>query len=614
MSQERSFFMRGLRGLWRFVDGARKVFLNLLFLLFVVILLGVFLEEEESLRLQNDTTLVLRPYGVVVEEYSTTPMDRALQRAFELVPPETRLRDLIEAVERAAKDPRVSQMLIDTDYLWGIGLSSLHDLERAVEAFREAGKPVVALGDAMGQHQYYLASMADEVWLNPDGAVWIDGYSNYRHFYREGLEKLEVEINLFRAGEYKSAMEPYIRNDMSPEAKEAGLYWLGSLWQQYLEGVSRHRGIPLEAISGAVISAADGIEAAQGDFAQYALQLGLVDRLVSAPEARHELALRGAPNKDGDSFRAVEVDDYLALARSRERFASPEVVVMVAEGEIVPGESAPGVIGADTTARQLRDIGRESDVQAMVLRINSPGGEAMAAEKIRRELQALREAGKTVVVSMGDVAASGGYWIAMDADEIWANPSTITGSIGVYGMLPTFGATLEKLGIRVDGVGTTPLAGKLRLDRPLDPDLGRVLQASTEHVYDDFLQLVADSRGMSVEEVHEVARGRVWSGNQAAERGLVDRVGSLQEAVDAAARIAGLGAGYQVDWYQPKVSPFEQFMLDLTSGVVARLPVRTRAAAWTQPDFVQGLLMELRRIAGSEGRFTVAAHCLCGLD
>jgi protease-4 len=403
---------------------------------------------------------------------------------------------------------------------------------------------------------------------------------------------------------------------MSPEAKEAALYWLGSLWQQYLEGISQHRGIPLESISAAIDQMADRVEAVDGDLAQFALQLGLVDRLVSAPEARQELALRGAPNKDGDSFRAVGVEEYLELASLRTVPRTPEVVVLVAEGEITSGERSPGAIGAETTARQLRDIGVEEGVQAVVLRINSPGGEALASEKIRRELKALQDAGKTVVVSMGDVAASGGYWIAMDADEIWANPSTITGSIGVYGMIPTFGATLAKVGVYSDGVGTTPMAGKLRVDRPLDPDLRRIFQSTTEHIYDDFLGKVAAARSMEVSEVDAVARGRVWSGSQAAERGLVDRAGSLQDAVDAAARIAGLGPDYRVDWYEAEVSPIEEFMLGLTSGALAQLQIGSAnlsALSWTRQGFVQQLLQDIQRISRNEGQLTIAAHCMCSV-
>jgi protease-4 len=457
--------------------------------------------------------------------------------------------------------------------------------------------------------------MADEIWLNPNGLVWIDGYANFRHFYREGLEKLEVEINLFRAGEYKSAMEPYIRDDMSPEAREAAAYWLESLWQQYLEGVSRHRGIPVTTLVEAIGSFADRIESADGDFARFALELGLVDRLVSGPEARQELALRGAPNTAGDSFRAVGVEHYLELNRASRRSGQGDIRIVVVEGEITRGEHSPGRVGAESTVEDLRAAGRDSEVSAVVMRIDSPGGDAYSSELIRRELQQLRESGKTVVVSMGDVAASGGYWIAMGADEVWANPSTITGSIGVYGMLPTFGKTLENIGIRTDGVGTAPLAGKLRLDRPLDPDLKRIFQASTEHVYDDFLDIVMNARGFgSREEVNEIARGRVWSGSQAVERGLVDRAGSLQNAIDAAARIAGLGEDYSVSWAEPELSALERLLLETTSGVLARVNFRPQGLDLVRRTFLQGLLEDLRVLADNRNSMTIAAHCLCGLE
>ncbi|MBT8062496.1 MAG: S49 family peptidase, partial [Gammaproteobacteria bacterium] len=280
MTENRSILVRGWLRFWRIVNGARIVFLNVLFLLFLYVFYVAMLRPDEPLSMRGDTTLVLRPHGNVVEQYSSSPLDRALARATDQAPVETRLRDILEAVDRASRDSRISQMVIDTDYLWNIGLSSLQDIEHAITAFKASGKPVYAVAEALGQHQYYLASMADEIWLSPDGLVWMDGYSNIRHFYREGLEKLEVEINLFRVGEYKSAMEPYIRNDMSPEAKEAAQFWLESLWQQYLEAVSRNRGMPMSRLTEAITNFADKVEAAEGDFAQLALNLGLVDRLV----------------------------------------------------------------------------------------------------------------------------------------------------------------------------------------------------------------------------------------------------------------------------------------------------------------------------------------------
>lgn len=616
MAEQRSLLVRSWLGLWHFVDGARKVFLNLLFVLFMYLLFILVLQSDQPLTMRGDTTLVLRPYGNVVEEYSHSAFDRALQQATSDVPQETRLRDLIGAVDLATTDSRISQMVIDTDYLWKIGLSSLQDLEYAINKFKASGKPVIALADAMGQHQYYLAALADEVWLNPNGVVWIDGYSNFRHFYREGLEKLEVEINLFRVGEYKSAMEPYIRDDMSPDAKEAARFWMASLWQQYLEGVSRNRGIPLSTLSEAIDDFANRIEANNGDFAGFALELGLVDRLISRPEARQELALKGASNNAGDSFRAVGVEHYLQISGfNKDRTNGANIQVVVAEGEITRGQRTAGRIGAETTAAELRAAGRDTDVSAVILRINSPGGDAFAAEVIRREVQALTDGGTTVVVSMGDVAASGGYWIAMGADEVWANPATITGSIGVYGMVPTFSNTLANLGIHADGIGTTALAGKLRIDRPLDPDLKRIFQSSIEHTYDDFLELVLQARPFQTkEEVNEVARGRVWSGSQAAEHRLIDQIGSLQDAIGAAARIAGLGDNYTVRWTEPELSTIERLLLEIASGVMSKLSFDRSGSELIRTTFLQNLLEDLRVLTRGEQGLTVAAHCLCGIE
>ncbi|NNE06277.1 MAG: signal peptide peptidase SppA [Xanthomonadales bacterium] len=614
MTENRSILVRGWLRFWRIVNGARIVFLNVLFLLFLYVFYVAMLRPDEPLSMRGDTTLVLRPHGNVVEQYSSSPLDRALARATDQAPVETRLRDILEAVDRASRDSRISQMVIDTDYLWNIGLSSLQDIEHAITAFKASGKPVYAVAEALGQHQYYLASMADEIWLSPDGLVWMDGYSNIRHFYREGLEKLEVEINLFRVGEYKSAMEPYIRNDMSPEAKEAAQFWLESLWQQYLEAVSRNRGMPMSRLTEAITNFADKVEAAEGDFAQLALNLGLVDRLVSGPEARTVLAATGAPNDVGDSFRAVGIEHYLEISGYSTARQRGNVRIVVAEGEITRGEQPPGRIGAETTAGDLRAAGRDEQVKAVVLRIDSPGGDAFSSEVIRREVQALRESGKTVVVSMGDVAASGGYWIAMGANEIWANPATITGSIGVYGMIPTFGATLQKIGVYADGVGTTPLAGKLRIDRPLDEDVKRIFQSSTNHIYEEFLDLVRVSRGFeSREAVNEFARGRVWSGRQAVEFGLVDRTGTLQDAVESAARIAGLGDTYTVSWTEPELTQFERLLLEMTSGVLARIHSGKRGVSDLPTSFVQQMIEDLRFIASRDDGFTVAAHCLCSI-
>jgi protease-4 len=615
MTSKRSIFSRFFLGIWHFIDGARKLALNLVFLLILYFILVALIDTEEMLVIQPDTALVLQPYGDVVEQYSGTPLDFVLQQATETERPETRLRDLTEAVRRAADDGRIIRLVIDPTNLRRIGLASLFELEAAIAYFRESGKPVVALADNLGQQQYFLAAMADEIWLNPKGMVWIDGFSTYRQFYAEGLEKLEVEVNLFRAGKFKSAMEPFIRNDMSPEAKEANLFWIGSLWQQYLEAVSRQRGVPLENLSDSINHFADRLEAADGDFAKFALDLGLVDKLVSRPEANLELESLGAAGEGSEGFRQLDFEKYLALTERQSRpVKAQKVMIVVAEGEIVRGTQPQGTIGATTLSEKLRSIAEDKNIRAVVLRIDSPGGDAFASEKIRREIQALREMGKTVVVSMGDVAASGGYWIAMSADEVWASPSTITGSIGVYGILPTFSRPLEKLGIHTDGVGTTALAGKLRLDMPLDPDLRRIFQHATERTYDDFIELVAQSRQMTPQAVNEVAQGRVWSGGQAKDRGLVDQTGTLQQAVDAAARIAGLGSNYQAVYDEWELSAFETFLFEMMGSAMAHLQPGFSGLGGLHNTLLENIISDLNVLVRSNDSLTIAAHCLCDVE
>ena len=617
MNSQESVFKRVFLAGWRLVDGARKLVLNLIFFFILYLAIATLLDFDETLIIHPDTALVLQPQGDVVEEYSGTPLDYVLQQATETGRSETRLRDLTDAIRRAADDERIVRLVIDPAYLWGVGLASLQELEAAVGEFRAAGKPVIALVDTLDQQQYFLAALADEIWLNPKGMVWIDGFSNYRNFYAEGLDKLEVEVNLFRAGKYKSAMEPFVRNDMSPEAREDSLTWIGNLWQQYLETISRHRGIPLEDLSTAIVEFADRLGAVDGDFARFALEVGLVDRLVSRPEAQLALAQMGAPGSGSEGFRQVGFENYLALTDLKQRrpAAGGTVAIVVAEGEIVRGIQPQGTVGAVTIAEKLRALSEDREVKAVVLRINSPGGDAFASEKIRREVQALKEMGKTVVVSMGNVAASGGYWIAMGADEVWASPTTITGSIGVFGILPTFARPLEKLGIHTDGVGTTPLAGKLRLDRPLDPDLRKIFQHATERTYEDFITLVSDARQMPPEAVLKVAEGRVWSGAQAKDRGLVDQTGTLKDAVDAAARIAGLGSDYEAVYQERELTPFESFLLEIAGSAMARVGLGQSGLATLPSGLLERLAADLDvLVRSSGGGLSVAAHCLCDVE
>lgn len=616
MKSERSFIARFFLGIWHFIDGARKVVLNLLFLLIMFVVVMALMDTDELLVIKPDTALVLRPYGDVVEQYSGTPLDYVLMQAAETGRTETRLRDLVDAVRRAADDSRIVRLVIDPAFMRGAGMASLLEIEGAIEDFKATGKPVVALADNLGQQQYFLSAMADEIWLNPKGMVWIDGFSSYRQFYREGLDKLEIEVNLFRVGKFKSAMEPFIRDDMSPEAKQANLHWIGNIWYQYLDAISRQRAVPAESLGDAIDHFADRLEAVDGDFARFALELGLVDKLISRPEANMELARLGGPGEGSEGFRQIDQDSYLALTDLQQVATSTnKVAVVVAEGEIVRGRQPQGMIGAVTLAEKLRSLGEERDVSAVVLRINSPGGDAFASEKIRREIQALRETGKTVVVSMGNVAASGGFWMAMGAEEVWASPATITGSIGVFGLLPTFEKPLAKLGIHSDGVGTTELAGKMRLDRSLDPDLRRVFQHATERVYEDFIKLVADSRPhLDEAQVHEVAQGRVWSGAQARKHELVDNTGTLQQSIDAAARIAGLGSDYDVVYDEWELSTFETMLFEMVGSAMLRFDLGISTNPLIANSLFGKILDDLRFLAGSNEGLTIAAHCLCEID
>lgn len=615
MATERSAFSRFFLGLWRLVDGTRKLVLNLLFLLIVYFVVLMFVDTEETLVLQSDTALVLRPYGNVVEQFSGTPLDVALEQVTEQSRQETRLRDMVDSIRRARDDDRIARLVIIPHNMWRIGMASLHELEAAITDFKTSGKPVVAMADNLSQQQYFMAALADEIWLHPNGMIWIDGFSVYRQFYREGLDKLEVEVNVFRVGEYKSTMEPYIRDDMSPEAQDANLFWIGGLWQQYLEAVSGNRGIPLENLSAAINDFANRLEAVDGNFARMAEELGLVDKLLSRPEAQLALASAGAPGHGSEGFRQVHFENYLALT-DLEHYpgTSRKVAVVIAEGEIVRGRQPQGLVGAESMSEKLRAISEDRSVEAVVVRINSPGGEVFASERIRREIQALREAGKTVVASMGDIAASGGYWIAMAADEVWASPSTITGSIGVFGMMPTFEKPLGKLGIHTDGVGTTPLAGKLRIDQSLAPDLQRIFQMTTEKTYRDFIQLVADARQMNPEEVDRVARGRVWNGAQAKERGLVDQTGTLSEAIDAAARIAGLGTDFTIQYDERELTTFEAFLIEVTGSVMTRFGWGGPSEILMRNTLLENILADLNLLARNAGAFSVVAHCLCRVD
>jgi protease IV len=582
---------RFIVGLWDGMNFIRRLVLNLLFfgLLFLfalLVLLAIVGGGSRQAPLLDRTTLVIAPEGALVEQYRSDPLTRALAESGGGGTGEVQLRDVLRALEAAKQDDRIERVLLRTDRLTFSGYASMREIADALAELRAAGKQVVAFGEYFGQQQYLLAAQADEVYLDPEGGMILEGLSGYRQYYREALaDKLSVDMHLFKVGEYKSAAEPFILDGASPESKEADLYWMNDIWQRHVADIAKARGLTPEAVNAEIESLPAGIEAAQGDLARYALDHGYVDGLKTFEEVEQLLVERGVADDDADGgFRQIAMRDFLAHVEPRATDRRAQVAVVVAEGGITGGDQPPGTIGGESTSALLREAREDEHVKAVVLRVDSGGGEVFASEQIRREVDALKAEGKPVVVSMGDVAASGGYWISMNADRIYADASTITGSIGIFALVPTFPRTLEKIGVRTDGVGTTRFAGAFDLSRELQPEAGQAIQAIIDRGYRNFIGKVGDARGRSSEEIDTVARGRVWSGTQALDRGLVDELGGLRTAIAKAAELAELGTDrWRVRYIEKTATPFGRFLTGLVSG-------RAGSLLLGHSDLARGLL------------------------
>ena len=478
---------------------------------------------------------------------------------------------------------------------------------------------MIAFGEYYGQGQYYLAAHADEIYLDPMGGVFIDGFANYGIFVKDALDKLSIDVNIFRVGQYKSAVETFSRNDMSPAEREESLVWLNTVWGTYKSDVARAREFDASVLQAYADQAPDALRRAGGDLAKMALEARLVTSLKGRFEVEQRLAQITGPDEDAHSFVGVDLDSYLANIDSQQALSSGsrrKIGVIVASGEIVPGEQPPGMVGSDTLAAQLRDANFDESVKAVVLRIDSPGGSVFASEVIRREVQALREAGKPVVASMSSLAASGGYYIAMDADRIVASPATLTGSIGVFAMVPTIQRSLERLGVHTDGVGTTALSGELRLDRPMGDASKDLLQQGIQRTYDDFIARVSKARKRPVEAIDAVAQGRVWAGADAKRIGLVDELGGTGAAIEAAAKLAKLGDDYEVEYFDAQTSLGDAFGLRIRVGL-ARIvaPLLPQGAFPAIPSVLSPLLAEAQRLARLKDPGSLYAYCLaCSID
>jgi protease-4 len=588
----------------------RHLLLLLLFLLILYFFFGGY-----TLTLRENTALVLAPKGFVVEQFSGDPTSQAIDNIRGTEIPETRVRDLIKAIELATTDDHISALVLNPDYMWGAGLANLREIEYAIDQFRQqSNKPVIAMATNLSQGQYYFASLADEILMDPQGFLFLQGFGSYRNYFKDGLDKLGVDVHLFKVGEYKSAAEPYVRNDMSQAAKEAGLHFMNDLWQTYLEGVAQRRGLAVADLEAIVDQQAQRLMDKNGSVADMAIEAGLVDRIMKRSFMHKRIAEVSSFDDDNNQFRGIGFEDYLGLQLLEEPMAAHHVAVVVAEGAILGGEQPAGTIGGASTSALLEMARLDPSVKAVVLRVNSPGGGVYPSEQIRREVDALKVAGKPVVVSMGNVAASGGYWISMTADTIWADEATITGSIGIYGLLMTYPELFNKLGIHSDGIGTTKWVGAFNPDKALDPELAELIQSNIEYGYHQFISSVAAARNLEFEMVDRIARGRVWTAKQAHDLGLIDHLGGLQEAIADAASKANLGDDYNLVWVEESLSFTEQLFVDLLATAGEHIDLKTNNPLSMQ-QLLQPLAAELSLIMDARpGEVLQVAHCLCDFN
>ncbi len=552
----------------------RVALANVLICLLLLVLVAALLSAPKGVQIPNGAALVVAPKGSIVEQPSYPAF--GVPPLLSNVSNETKAGDIIDAIRRAASDERVAMLTLDLTELDFASTAHLEAIGEAIEEFRDADKNVVATSDYFTQPRYYLASFADEVYMHPLGELMLTGFGAYQDYYGSLLEKLKVNVHVYRIGSYKSAVEPYTRTDMSADAKKANQALVDDLWRSYVDQVAENRRLEPQALQHYANEYDVLLREVNGDAARAALENGLVDELLTHDAFRDRVAERVGT---GDELRAG-VAHYLRAVRGSERPGhGPKVAVIIVDGVILAGDQPRGVVGADSTSRLIRKAREDTDVKALVLRVDSPGGSAFASEVIRQELELVQATGKPVVVSMGGVAASGGYWISATADEIWAAPTTITGSIGVFAILPTFEDSLSSVGISRDGVGTSSLTGALDPFGGVSERMGNVLQAAVEDTYARFVNLVARGRDMAPEEVEAIAQGHVWSGRKALDLGLVDGLGHLNRAVEAAAERAGIDA-YKVVTIDEPLSTQEKILMRLFDELgFSPHP----AAAWLEP-------------------------------
>lgn len=612
---DKNFIVHIFGGAWHAWDFICRFAINLVVtVVLILFLVGIF--ASHKIIVPSSAALVVDPQGALVEQYSGDPAQRALSRLMgQKQRPQTRLRDVIAAIKKAKTDSRIKALVLETDEMDSAGMADLQDIGHAILDFKKSGKPVFALGDSYSQGQYYLASMADTVFIHPQGQVFLRGFGIYQPYFKDALQKLGVDWNIFRVGKYKSAVEPFMLNGMSADAREDWGGVLKVLWENYQADVTHARKLKPDALADYINTISNRLDAVKGDTAQLALKAGLVDKI--AENDAMEAAVTKVVGESHHSFRQIDFRNYIQATDDgiqTKDISADEVGVIVAEGDIKDGDQPQGSIGGDSTSALIRKARYDNSVKAVVLRVDSPGGSAFASDLILREIELTKQAGKPVIVSMGNVAASGGYWISMAADEIYASPTTLTGSIGIFGMIPTFQNTLAKVGVHTDGVGTTSLSDAFDLTRPMSEQMKKLVQLNVDHGYQTFITKVAHNRNLKVDAVNDIAQGRVWSGQVARQLGLVDKFGDLQDAIKAAAKLGKLGDHYSVRYIEKPLSLTDRLLIsmanDSNSSLSSSLLPESNLAMMPWYGQMTRLADTLKAFTDPRG---VYAYCFCDI-